>query len=144
MNNALKDFNKFSWIQLLKRAREIQMFVCNHHQTQAIYHFYAKVELLKPVDTRYGTYFILLHRFLDVQEALSAMVISEMRADWRQSSSDAAIQVRRTILDDRFWVDVKFIVDVIELVVNVIRYGNTNSPCLGEVYETLDSMCERM
>eukprot|EP01018_Ginkgo_biloba_P038404 Gb_19869 [translate_table: standard] len=48
------------------------------------------------------------------------------------------------ILDDRFWVDVKFIVDVIELVVDVIRYGDIDSPCLGEVYETLDSMCERM
>eukprot|EP01018_Ginkgo_biloba_P019728 Gb_09000 [translate_table: standard] len=58
MNSVLKDFNKFLWI--IEKGREIQMFVCNHRQAQAIYHFHAKVELLKPIDTRYGTYFILL------------------------------------------------------------------------------------
>eukprot|EP01018_Ginkgo_biloba_P017286 Gb_35075 [translate_table: standard] len=102
------------------------------------------VELLKPVDTRYGSYFILLHRLLEVQGALSAMVIGEMWTDWRQSSLDVASKVRATILDDRFWVDVKFVVDVIEPIINVICYGDTYSPCLGEVYETLDSMCEKV
>eukprot|EP01018_Ginkgo_biloba_P033729 Gb_05725 [translate_table: standard] len=72
------------------------------------------------------------------------MVIGEMWTDWRQSSSDVAIQVRRMRLDDQFWVDVKFIVDVIEPIIDVIRYGDTDSPCLGEVYETLDSMCEQV
>eukprot|EP01018_Ginkgo_biloba_P023557 Gb_28145 [translate_table: standard] len=94
-------FNKFSWIApVIEKGREIQMFVCNHHQAQAIYCLRAKVELLKPVDTRYGSYFILLRRLLEVRGALSAMVIGEMWTDWRQSSSDAAIQVRATILDD--------------------------------------------
>eukprot|EP01018_Ginkgo_biloba_P034135 Gb_28040 [translate_table: standard] len=67
MNNVLKDFSKFSWIApIVEKEREIQMFVCNHHQAQAIYCFHAKGELLKPVDTRYGTYFILLRRLLEV------------------------------------------------------------------------------
>eukprot|EP01018_Ginkgo_biloba_P015168 Gb_27556 [translate_table: standard] len=48
------------------------------------------------------------------------------------------------ILDDQFWVDVKFIVDVIEPIISVIRYGDTDSPCLGEVYETFESMCEQV
>eukprot|EP01018_Ginkgo_biloba_P005176 Gb_37142 [translate_table: standard] len=94
-------FSNFSWIApIVEKGREIQMFVCNHHHAQTMYHLHAKVELLKPVDTRYGTYFILLCRLLDVRGALSAMVISEMWTDWKQSSSDVAIQVRRTILDD--------------------------------------------
>eukprot|EP01018_Ginkgo_biloba_P030164 Gb_15192 [translate_table: standard] len=71
------------------------------------------------------------------------MVLGEMWTNWRQSSSDAAIQVRATILDDRFWVDVKFVVSVIEPIIDVIRYGDTYSPCLGEVYETLDSMKDK-
>eukprot|EP01018_Ginkgo_biloba_P018641 Gb_01306 [translate_table: standard] len=62
MNNVLKDFSKFSSITpIIEKGKEIQMFVCNHHQAQAIYRLHAKVDLLKPVDTRYGTYFILLH-----------------------------------------------------------------------------------
>eukprot|EP01018_Ginkgo_biloba_P032752 Gb_36056 [translate_table: standard] len=33
MNNVLKDFNKFSWIApSVQKVKEIQMFVCNHHQ----------------------------------------------------------------------------------------------------------------
>eukprot|EP01018_Ginkgo_biloba_P019824 Gb_35912 [translate_table: standard] len=145
MNNVLKDFSKFSWIApIIEKGREIQMFVCNHHQAQPIYRFHAKVELLKPIDTRYGTYFIPLRRLLEVRGALSAMVIGEMWTNWRQSSSNAAIQVRATILDDRFWVDVKFVVDVIEPIINVIRYRDTDSPYLGKVYETLDSMCEQV
>eukprot|EP01018_Ginkgo_biloba_P013561 Gb_33689 [translate_table: standard] len=143
MNNVLKDLSKFFWIApIIEKGREIQMFVCNHHQAQAIYRFYAKVELLKPIDTRYGTYLILLCRLLEVRGALSAMVIRKMWIDWRQSCSDVAIHVRRMILDDQFWVDVKFIVDVIEPIIDVICYGDTDSTCLDEVYETLDSMCE--
>eukprot|EP01018_Ginkgo_biloba_P024709 Gb_11636 [translate_table: standard] len=99
MNNVLKDFSKFSWIApIIEKGREIQMFVCNHSTSNLSFH--AKVELLKPADTRYGSYFILLRRLLEVRGALSAMVIGEMWTDWRQSSSDAAIQVRRIILDD--------------------------------------------
>eukprot|EP01018_Ginkgo_biloba_P010149 Gb_26025 [translate_table: standard] len=135
MNNVLKDFSKFSWIApIIEKGKEIQMFVCNHHQAQAIYRFHTKVELLKPVDTLYCTYFIFLRRLLEVRGALSAMVIGHMWTNWRQSSSDVAIQVRRMILDDQFWVDVKFIVDVIEPIIDVIRYGDIDSPCLGEVY----------
>eukprot|EP01018_Ginkgo_biloba_P018888 Gb_18909 [translate_table: standard] len=61
MNNVLEDFGKFSWISpIIEKGREIQMFVCNHHLAQTMYLLHAKVELLKPVNIRYGTYFILL------------------------------------------------------------------------------------
>eukprot|EP01018_Ginkgo_biloba_P040756 Gb_13500 [translate_table: standard] len=82
MNNVLKDLSKFSWIApIIEKGREIQMFVCNHHEAQSIYRFHAKVELLKPVDTRYGSYFILLRRLFEVRGPLSAMVIGEMWSD---------------------------------------------------------------
>eukprot|EP01018_Ginkgo_biloba_P003945 Gb_13979 [translate_table: standard] len=67
MNNILKDFSKFSWIApIVEKGKKIQVFVCNHHHAQTMYCLHAKVELLKPADTRYGTYFILLRRLLDV------------------------------------------------------------------------------
>eukprot|EP01018_Ginkgo_biloba_P039288 Gb_22197 [translate_table: standard] len=75
------------------------------------------------------------------------MVISDMWTDWRLfrcCHSSEAGDMTRGILDDQFWVDVKFIVDVIEPIVDIIYYGDTDSLCLCEVYETLDSMCERM
>lgn len=69
------------------------------------------------------------------------MVISEMWTNWRPSTLEIAIEVRRRIFNNCFWVEIKFTVDVIEPIIDVIRYRHTNSPCLGEVYKTLDTIC---
>lgn len=38
LNNVLKDIGKFEWVSaLIEKGKKIQMFICNHHQTQAIY-----------------------------------------------------------------------------------------------------------
>eukprot|EP01018_Ginkgo_biloba_P009596 Gb_00241 [translate_table: standard] len=42
LNNALKDIGKFDWIAaLIEKGREIQMFICNHHQSHAMYRKFA-------------------------------------------------------------------------------------------------------
>ena len=83
LNNALKDIGKISWItRIILDAREAQMFICNHHASLAIYRIYAKKQFLKPADTRYATYFILLDRMLEVQHALKAIVISSEWSTW--------------------------------------------------------------
>eukprot|EP01018_Ginkgo_biloba_P003933 Gb_13996 [translate_table: standard] len=65
LNNALKDIGKFDWIvALIEKGRKIQMFICNHHRTQAWYRKFSKLELLKPTDTQFSTYYILLDRLL--------------------------------------------------------------------------------
>eukprot|EP00253_Pinus_taeda_P035891 PITA_35891 len=145
MNNALKDIGKIEWIQeLIENGRKIQMFICNHHQPQAIYRKYAKMELLKPADTRFATYYILLRRLVEMKEALSATVVSDMWEQWRLSTSDVALEVKRLILNDHFWVDAKFVAEIIEPICDMIRYADTDDPCLGEIYENMDSMCERI
>eukprot|EP01018_Ginkgo_biloba_P031625 Gb_00101 [translate_table: standard] len=81
LNNALKDITKFDWIAtLIEKRRKIQMFICNHHQTQSWYRKFSKVKLLKPADTRFYTYYILLERLLQVKGALCATVVSDMWA----------------------------------------------------------------
>ena len=43
LNNALKDIGKISWItRIILDAREVQMFICNHHASLAIYRFMQK------------------------------------------------------------------------------------------------------
>eukprot|EP01018_Ginkgo_biloba_P017457 Gb_05839 [translate_table: standard] len=145
LNNALKDIRKFDWIvALIEKGRKIQMFICNHHQSQAWYKKISKVELLKSINTRFSTYYILLDRLLQVKGALCATVVNDMWAPWRQSTSDVAIEVRHMILDDHFWADVRLVVDFIESVNDVIRFVDIDSSCLGEIYECIDSMCERI
>ncbi|XP_057816873.1 uncharacterized protein LOC131030158 [Cryptomeria japonica] len=145
LNNALKDISKFQWItDLIEKGGKIQMFIWNNHHTQAIYRNFAKVELLKLVDTRFASYFILLDRLCEVKGALCSIVVSDAWATWKQSTSDIAVEVRGMVLDQYSWVDIKFVVDFIKPICEVIRFANSNMTCLGEVYETIDSMCEQV
>lgn len=145
LNNALKNIGKFQWISdLIKKGKKIQMFICNHHHTQAIYRKFAKVELLKPVDTCFASYFILLDYHCEVKRVLCSTVVSDAWAGWRQSTSNIAIGVRGMVLDEHFWADVKFVVDIIKPICEVIRFADSNNTCLGEVYEAIDSICERV
>eukprot|EP01018_Ginkgo_biloba_P039456 Gb_09932 [translate_table: standard] len=109
-----------------------------------MYRRFSKVELLKPTNKRFATYYILLEMLLQVKGALCAIVVNDMWAGWRQSTSDVVVEVRCMILDDHFCADVRFVVDLIEPVNDVIRFANTDSSCLGEIYECIDSMCERI
>ena len=47
-------------------------------------------------------------------------------------------------LDDRFRADVKFVVEFVEPICDMLHYADTDAPCLGEIYENMDSMCERI
>ena len=110
LNNALKDIAKIEWIRLLiENGCKIQMFICNHHHSQAIYRKHAKMELLKPANTRFASYYILLRRLVEMKGDLAATVINDMWDQWKQSTSDAALEVKRLILDDRFWTDANWL-----------------------------------
>ena len=76
--------------------------------------------------------------------ALAATLISDMQDQWRLYSLDVAVEVKRLILDDQFWGDVKFVMEFVEPIYDMLRYADTNGPCLGEIYENMDSMCERI
>ena len=76
--------------------------------------------------------------------ALAATVISDMWDGWRLSSSNVAVEVKRLILDDQFWGDVKFVMEFVKPICDMLRYADIDGPCLGEIYENMDSMCERI
>ncbi|XP_059064530.1 uncharacterized protein LOC131856678 [Cryptomeria japonica] len=127
LNNALKDIGKIDWVkQVVAEARDIQMFICNHHTSLALFRSFSKKEFLKPVETRYATYFILLERMLEVHDPLQLMVVNPEWGRWRESNSTGGKSVKQKILDDNWW--------------STVRYADTDSPSLGEIYETFDSM----
>ncbi|XP_059078050.1 uncharacterized protein LOC131876626 [Cryptomeria japonica] len=79
-----------------------------------------------------------------VKGALCSTVVTDAWAAWKQSTSDIAVEVRAMVLDELFWVDVKFVVDFIKPICEVIKFADSDKACLGEVYEAIDSMCERV
>jgi len=141
LNNALKDIGKICWVStIVLAARDVQMFICNHHTSLAMYRAHSSKEFLKPTDTRYASYFLLLERMLEVQPALQAMVVSPDWNRWTESKTEEGKKIRLQILDNDWWTECSYLVSFLRPIVEVIRYTDTDSPSLGEIYETFDSM----
>jgi hypothetical protein len=86
LNLILEEIDiKVPWIkELTGQAREMIKFITNHHQSQAIFREYSKLELLKVVETRYASNFIMLGRLVEVKQPLISMVVSQLWVEWRQ------------------------------------------------------------
>ena len=141
LNNVLKDIGKIQWIsKIISDAREAQMFICNHHASLAIYRMYSKKKFLKPAETRYATYFILLERMVEVQASIQATIVSQEWNAWAESKSAQGKKLREMLLSEEWWTECKYVVSFTSPVVELIRYADSDSPSLGEIYECMDSM----
>lgn len=61
---------------------------------------------------------------------------------WRQSNSAKAAAIKALILDDSQWDRVEYIVRCTKPILSMIRYTDMDRPCLGEVYDGIESMVE--
>eukprot|EP01018_Ginkgo_biloba_P030780 Gb_34348 [translate_table: standard] len=120
------------------------MFITNHHMAQAIYRQFASLKLLKVAENRFASHFIVLRQLLEVKSSLCNMVISDVWDRWRLSNTDRAQELKRIVLDDIWWGRVQYLLNFCEPIVSMIRLIDTDTPCLGEVYEGMDSMLEKI
>jgi len=72
------------------------------------------------------------------------MVTSQNWSIWRQSSTERATKIKQLILDDHWWDHVEYLLSFTEPILSMIRYTDMDRPCLGEVYDGIDSMIEKM
>eukprot|EP01018_Ginkgo_biloba_P029624 Gb_01449 [translate_table: standard] len=72
------------------------------------------------------------------------MVISDVWDIWRLPNTNRAQEVKRIVLDDILWGRVRYLLNFCELIVSMICLTDTDTPCLGEVYEGMDSMFEKI
>eukprot|EP01018_Ginkgo_biloba_P005847 Gb_09243 [translate_table: standard] len=78
LNLILKNIGNIEWIKkIINEAKEIEMFITNHHMAQVIYRQFTSLELLKVVE-RFASHFIMLRRLLEVKSSLCNMVISDV------------------------------------------------------------------
>ena len=83
---------------------------------------------------------------MEVSQTLQAMVIDPLWESWRTSTSDRGQKIKSVILDDAWWDKVQYLLLLVEFtepILTMIKIFDTNIPCLGEVYENIDSMLER-
>eukprot|EP01018_Ginkgo_biloba_P033313 Gb_18641 [translate_table: standard] len=93
LNIILKKIGNIEWIKK----------ITNHHMAQAIYRQFASLELLKIVETRFASHFIMLRQRLEGKSSLCNMVISDVWDIWRLSNTDRAQEMKRIVLDDIWW-----------------------------------------
>eukprot|EP00253_Pinus_taeda_P026903 PITA_26903 len=145
LNLMLAKIGEIEWInEIYVASKEIQMFITNHSMSQAIYRSFAKLELLKVAETRFASHTLVIKRLLEVRQALQAMVIDPLWESWRTSTSDRGQRIKYIILDDAWWDKVQYLLQFTEPILTMIRAFDTDMPCLGEVYENIDSMLEKI
>jgi hypothetical protein len=85
----MRGIGEIEWVSgLVTTTRNVQMFICNHHTSLAMYRSHSKKEFLKPTEPRYASYFLLLERMLEVQQALQAMIATPEWSRWAESKKD--------------------------------------------------------
>ena len=134
-----------TWIdKIIEDVRHICNFVQNHTNDLTIYKEYTHISLLKIVDTWFSSSFIMLKRLREVKTTLGSMVISEYWSFWRKMDQSASKKVKDTILDDVWWERVDLTIKIMEPLISLLRFADTDQPILAEVYEEWDSMIESM
>eukprot|EP00253_Pinus_taeda_P001739 PITA_01739 len=79
LNLILAKIGEIEWInEIYVASKEIQMFITNHSMSQAIYQSFAKLELLKVVETRFASHTLVIKKLVEVGQALQAMVINPL------------------------------------------------------------------
>eukprot|EP00253_Pinus_taeda_P004460 PITA_04460 len=95
-------------------------------------------------ETRFASHTLVIKRLVEVRQALQAMVIDPLWESWRTSTSGRGQKIKSIILDDAWWDKVQYLLWFTEPILTLIRAFDTDTPCLGEVYENIDSMLERI
>ena len=67
------------------------------------------------------------------------VVSSEWNA-WNESKSPQAKKIREMLLNEDWWADCTYVVSFTAPIVELIRYADSDSPALGEIYECIDTM----
>ncbi|CAN1238050.1 hypothetical protein LINGRAPRIM_LOCUS2027 [Linum grandiflorum] len=122
---------------LAKRASKVTVFVYNHG---SILHWLKQrstwKEIVRPAATRFATTFFTLSSILERQGDLQALVISEFFRDSSFYKTDVGKEVKSIILDQKFWDDCMFIVQLTIPIVKLLRIVDSDSkPALGYVHE---------
>jgi hypothetical protein len=87
---------------------------------------------------------LIIKSFEDIKQALQAKVINPLWESWRTFTSHGGQKIKSLILDDAQWDKVQYLTRFIEPILTMTRTFDTNMSFLGEVYENIDSMLERI
>ena len=129
----LEDIGKLPWASdIIRKGHTIMKFITNH-QPLAFFRSHSTVELLKPGETRFASFFIMLQHVQHTKDALQETVMDRQYKQWlgsckKLSMRDEGKMVSETLIDECFWRSVE------ELIIALLRMVDGVVPCVGKVY----------
>lgn len=133
----LEDIGKQKWIRdVIDGAHNIVKFVTNHHAALAYFRSHSCLELLKPVETRFATNFIMLQRLQQCRDELQETVVSKEYKQWvsQPKYATTGLELSTTILSTEFWNQIALVVKLCVPIVEVLRLADGQLPCTGKIY----------
>eukprot|EP01018_Ginkgo_biloba_P024742 Gb_03949 [translate_table: standard] len=91
LNLILKKIGKIEWIKkITDEAKEIEMFITNHHMAQATIDNSHLWSFFNFYNLKFNYFILFIRRLLEVKSSLCNMVISDLWDIWRLSNTDRA------------------------------------------------------
>ena len=75
----------------------------------------------------------MLKRLKEVKTALRSMAISKYWSFWRKTDQSASKKVKDTVLEDVWWERVDLTIKIMEPLISLLRFADTNQPILLDV-----------
>ncbi|KAH1249212.1 putative plant SNARE 11 [Glycine max] len=101
------------------------------------------LKLLSIAPTRFSSTIVMLKRFKQLKKGLQEMVISDQWSSYKEDDVAKAKFVKDTLLDDKWWDKVDYILSFTSPIYDVLRRTDTEASSLHLVYEMWDSMIEK-
>ncbi|KAL5723597.1 hypothetical protein ACHQM5_006977 [Ranunculus cassubicifolius] len=128
------------------RAKIIVNFVNNHISTLYQFNTFSELQVFQVKKPRFGSHYVLLERVVQMKSSLINMVLSE---EWDFFGKGSTInaeheQVKRIVLDDDFWCDVKYTLSYTRPLWDMICVCESSKCCIGEIYPRMIEMLENI
>ncbi|KAF8389287.1 hypothetical protein HHK36_025980 [Tetracentron sinense] len=138
-------YEKCHWItDIVGDVMFIKNFIMNHSMRLAIFNEFVPLKLLAVADTRFASSIIMLKRFKLIKRGLQKMVISDKWVLYKEDNIGKAIFVKENVLNDIFWDKIDYILSFTLPIYEMLRFCDTDKPCLHLVYEMWDAMIEKV
>ncbi|KAH1266386.1 hypothetical protein GmHk_01G001888 [Glycine max] len=138
-------YEECSWItQIADDAIFVKNFVMSHSMRLSIFNSFNSLKLLSIAPTKFASTIVMLKRFKQLKKGLQEMIISDQWSSYKEDDVAKAKFVKDTLLDDKWWDKVDYILSFTSPIYDVLRRTDTEASSLHLVYEMWDSMIEKV
>ncbi|KAL0910117.1 hypothetical protein M5K25_021057 [Dendrobium thyrsiflorum] len=127
----------------LTKAKKITKFIYNHSWVLALMRKFSKKKILRPAATRFATAYLTLESMLDARQPLEAMFTSTQWLSCAWAKKAKGKEIRKIVLNDRFWQSVLYAITTTRPLVQVLRMVDAEKkPAMGFIYNAMDEAKE--